>query len=41
VYLDNIAMHPKLIGKLQENKIAISEYRAIAVLCKKKNINPI
>jgi plasmid replication initiation protein len=39
VYLDNIAMHPKLIGKLQENKIAISEYRAIAVLCKKKNIN--
>jgi hypothetical protein len=39
-YSDNATMLSKLLEKNERGSIMVSEYRAIAVLCKKKNINP-
>jgi hypothetical protein len=38
-YSDNATMLSKLLEKNERGSIMVSEYRAIAVLCKKKNIN--
>jgi uncharacterized protein YcbK (DUF882 family) len=39
-YSDNATMLSKLLEKNERSLIMVSEYRALAVLCKKKNINP-
>jgi hypothetical protein len=39
-YSDNAIMLSKLLEKNDRGSIMVSEYRALAVLCKKKNINP-